>query len=69
MNKYYFHKHLINVCKDFLKTVDWDIPNSYDVDGANTLQHFQKDGFKIGVLINNHDPRIWTFVMRSKNEV
>lgn len=62
-----FEHKLLQICKDFLEThSDWSIPTTFELDGFNFLQAFQKDGYNMGIVQNKYDTKIWTFVYRKK---
>lgn len=60
-------RKLIQECKKFLEEYkEWNEPKIFELDGVNQLQTFQKDGYNIGIIQNNWDKKIWTFVHRKK---
>lgn len=60
-------RKLIIECKKFLEEyTEWNEPKIFKLDGVNQLQAFQEGGYNVGIIQNNWDKKIWTFVHRKK---
>lgn len=65
--KILFERKLLQICKEFLETyTEWNEPKIFELDGVNSLQVFQKNGWRMGIVQNNYSKKYWTLVYRKE---
>lgn len=61
----FFERHVVNVCRDFLKTVEWKKSTQcFEVTPLVDLNFYQKGYEKIGILVHNNDKLKWTLIFK-----
>lgn len=65
--KIMFEHKLLQICKDFLETyTNWNEPTIFELDGVNSLQAYEKNGWRMGIVQNNYSKKYWTLVYRQE---